>query len=39
MCCIVNLGAAENGNENLGIFVDYTVNQWELLIKYKDFVG
>lgn len=36
---IVNLGRAENGTENIGIFVDYTVNKWELLIKYKDFRG
>jgi len=36
---IVNLGIAENGTENIEMFVDYTVNQWELLIKYKDFRG
>jgi hypothetical protein len=33
---IVNLGIAENGTENLGIFVDYTVNKGGLLIKYKN---
>jgi len=36
---IVNLEAAENGTENWGMFVDYIVNQWELFIKYKDFLG
>lgn len=36
---IVNLGIAKNGTENMGIIVAYTLNKWELFIKYKNFRG